>query len=159
VILGTPSASLADTLERTEKARIASQIEKLGPEGLKEVERKLEEAKADHNKPIPTDILTSFPVPDVKSINWIPVQSVQEPGMGRKANPHASSTDGELQKHIELDGKPLPFFVEYDHVEACTLSLYSILISDDFVSSHSPTLLVSMLFSHWLSCPITFALI
>jgi Zn-dependent M16 (insulinase) family peptidase len=131
-------------LEKAEKARIANQVEKLGPEGLKEVERKLEAAKADNAKLIPTDVLTSFPVPDVKSISWIPVQSVQEPGEGRKANPHFSSMNGELQRHIESDGQALPFFVEYDHVEACTLSLYSILIvyafsfsqKSDFVSIH-----------------------
>jgi hypothetical protein len=107
-------------LEKTEKARIADQVEKLGPEGLKEAERRLEAAKAENSKPIPTDILTSFPIPDVKSIFWLPVQSVQEPGKGRKANPHGTSTDGELQKHIESDRKALPFFVEYDHVEAGT---------------------------------------
>jgi hypothetical protein len=92
-------------LEKAEKARIANQVEKLGPEGLKEVERKLEAAKADNTKPIPTGVLTSFPVPDVKSISWIPVQSVQEPGEGRKANPYISSTNGELQRHIESDGE------------------------------------------------------
>ena len=48
---------------------------------------------------------------------------MQEPGEGRKCDPHVGSTNGELQKHIESDGKPLAFFVEYDHVEACTLSL------------------------------------
>src|SRR5258708_32081476 len=125
VILGKPSARLADNLEESEKARIANQVEKLGPEGLKKVEQKLETAKEILSKPIPTDILTSFPVPDVKSIFRIPVQSVQEPGMGRKANLRVP-TNGELQKHIESDGKPLPFFVEYDHVEVCTFVFYSL---------------------------------
>ena len=67
-------------MEKTEQARIANQVEKLGPEGLKEAERKLEAAKKDHNKRIPEEVLTSFVVPDVKSIYWIPVQTVQEPG-------------------------------------------------------------------------------
>jgi len=142
VILGKPSARLADNLEESEKARIANQVEKLGPEGLKKVEQKLETAKEIQSKPIPTDILTSFPVPDVKSIFRIPVQSVQEPGMGRKAN-LCVSTNRELQKHIESDGRPLPFFVEYDHVEVCTLPLYSILLfkkfspQSDFVGVHA----------------------
>ena len=128
VILGKPSAKVADNLEKAEKARIAKQIETLGPEGLKEAERKLIAAKEENNKPIPPEILTSFPIPDVKSISWIPVQTVQEPGIGRAFNPHtqAVSTNGELQKHIESDGEPLPFFVGYDHVEASTLSFPSI---------------------------------
>ena len=128
VILGKPSAKIADNLEKEEKARIANRVEKLGPEGLKEVERKLETVKEDSTKTLPTEILTSFPVPDVKSIFSIPVQSVQEPGIGRRLNPRIQvSANEELQRHIESDGEPLPFFVQYDHVEACTLFLSSYL--------------------------------
>lgn len=116
MIIGKPSAKLADKLEKEEKARIAAQVERLGPEGLKKAEMELEEAKAEHSRPIPTDILTSFPVPDVKSISWIPVQSVQEPGHGRKVD-YPPSVNDPLFKYIQSDGEPLPFFVEYDHVE------------------------------------------
>lgn len=115
VVCGKPSASLAKKLEKDEKARLATQIKRLGPKGLEEAEKELEAAKAEHDVPIPTEILKSFPVPDVKSIVWIPVQSVQEVGTGRKAGRAPSST--ELSKHIESDGSPLPFFVQYDHVQ------------------------------------------
>ena|SRR6266545_2056262 len=120
VIVGKPSATLADKLEKDEKARLAEQVKKLGPEGLEEAVKRLEEAKAEHSKPIPTDVLSSFPVPDVKSIFWIPVQSVQEPGKGRQLNSKYKSTNGALQKYIESDGRPLPFFIQYDHVEVRT---------------------------------------
>ena len=106
-------------MENAEQTRIANQVEKLGPEALKELERKLEAAKKENSIPMPTEVLNSFAVPDVKSIFWIPVQTVQEPGNGRNLNSYVASTNGELQKHIESDGKPLSFFVEYDHVEAC----------------------------------------
>ena len=78
VVIGKPSASLADKLEEAEKARIADLVSRLGPEGLEEAERKLEAATKDHRRSIPPDILTSFPIPDVKGISWIPVQTVQE---------------------------------------------------------------------------------
>lgn len=107
-------------MEKDEKARLAEQVKKLGPVGLEEAARKLEEAKVEHSKPIPTDVLSSFPVPDVKSIFWIPVQSVQEPGKGRTVNSRYESTNGTLQRYIESDGRPLPFFVQYDHVEVRT---------------------------------------
>lgn len=100
-------------------------MQELGSEGLKKAEKLLEESKAEHSKPIPTDILTSFPVPDVKSISWIPVQSVQEPGKGRTVTSRFTPPKGALQKHIETDGKTLPFFVEYDHVEVCVSRLLS----------------------------------
>ena len=83
---------------------------------MKTAEKELEEAKGEHDKPIPTELLTAFPVPDVKSISWIPVQSVQERGSGRHS--HASQTSaGDLTKHIDADGPPLTFFVQYDHVQ------------------------------------------
>lgn len=116
VVYGKPSAALADKLEKDEKTRVAEQVKKLGPDGLKKAEAELEAAKAEHGNPIPSDILKEFPVPDVRSISWITVQSVQEPGKGRKAHPLSSSSEP-LSAHIDADGNPLAFFVEYDHVE------------------------------------------
>lgn len=92
---------------------------KLGPDGLKKAAAELEEAKAEHDRPIPVEILKSFPVPDVKTISWIPVQSVQEPGKGRTGHSSSASVDEPLLKHIQADGSQLPFFVQYDHVEVC----------------------------------------
>lgn len=90
---------------------------------MKQAAALLEDSKAEHDKPIPTEMLTSFPVPDVKSISWIPVQSVQEPGVGRKSSIVVAQSP-ELSRLIEADGSPLPFFVEYDSVKASpTLSI------------------------------------
>jgi Zn-dependent M16 (insulinase) family peptidase len=115
VVRGKPSASLADKLDKTEKARIAAQVKKLGPKGLAQAARELEVAKAEHEKPVPSEILTAFPVPDVRSISWIPVQSVQERGTGR--TPTKRTASSELSKYIESDDSPLPFFVQFDHVK------------------------------------------
>jgi hypothetical protein len=109
---------MADKLEKDEKARIAAQVERLGPEGLKKAEVKLEVAKAEHGKVVPIEIITSFPVPDVKSISWLSAQSVQEPGIGRPV--HWAPASSPLSKYIDSDGNLLPFFVEYDHVEVCS---------------------------------------
>ncbi|KAK7058884.1 hypothetical protein VNI00_001508 [Paramarasmius palmivorus] len=104
-VVGRPSASLAEKLEKDEKARVAEQVKKLGPEGLKKAEKELEEAKAEHDKPIPPEVLKEFSIPDVKSIAWIPVQT--------------------LAKHINADGQELPFFVQYDHVESDFVSVHA----------------------------------
>lgn len=116
VVVGKPSADLAKKIEEDEKVRIAKQIESLGPEGLKKAADLLESAKAENDKLIPKEVLTSFPVPDVKGISWIPVQSVQEPGSGRESF-SAVTHSPELSKHVENDGSPLPFFVQYDSVK------------------------------------------
>lgn len=118
VVIGRPSAKLAEKLEKDEKKRIEEQVKKLGPEGLKKAEALLEEAKAEHERPLPEGLLKTFPVPDVKSISWIPVETVQEPGSGRQVARYVSQSPS-LKQHIAADGQELPFFVEYDHVDVC----------------------------------------
>ncbi|KAG6911895.1 hypothetical protein DXG01_000142 [Tephrocybe rancida] len=125
IVLGKPSPALAESLEKVEKARIAQQVKDLGPEGLKKAEAELEDAKAKHDQPIPTEMLTSFPVPDVKSISWIPVQSVQEIGEGRTPKRQAPSAP-DLKRHITSDGSPLPYFVQYDHVQSDFVSVQAV---------------------------------
>jgi len=123
VVIGKPSSQLAEKLEADEKARLAKQRESLGPSGIAKAKEELEAAKLEHEKPIPTDILKSFPVPDVKSISWIPVQSVQQRGKGR--NQLDSTGASELASHIDKDGSPLPFFIEYDHVKSDFVGIHA----------------------------------
>lgn len=119
MLLGKPSATLAKKLEEEEKARIIQQRETLGTEGLAKAEKELEDAKKEHDREIPTSILKEFPVPDVKSIVWIPVQSLQEVGStpGRKLAVTQANNSEELKRVIESDGTALPFFVQYDHAK------------------------------------------
>ncbi|KAF8560437.1 hypothetical protein OG21DRAFT_1531918 [Imleria badia] len=124
VVIGRPSANLVEKLETIEKARLAAQVEKLGPEGLANATRELEAAKTEHELPIPKEILTSFPVPDVKSISWIPVKSVQELGKGRSITSRPP-LQSDLEKHIESDGEPLSMFVQYDHVKSDFVGIHA----------------------------------
>ncbi|KAL0580364.1 hypothetical protein V5O48_001609 [Marasmius crinis-equi] len=124
-VTGRPSASLAEQLEKDEKKRVEEQVKKLGPEGLKKAERELEEAKAEHDRPIPSEILKQFQIPDVKSIAWIPVKSAQQKGKGREPSSIATN-DPVLTKHINADGQDLPFFVQYDHVESDFVSIHAL---------------------------------
>ncbi len=122
VLIGKPSAAMVQRLEEEEKARISKQQEALGESGLKKAEEELEAAKKEHEKEIPTEILKSFPVPDVKSIVWIPVQSLQEVGSSTERKKTVDpTTNNSLARHIEADGSSLPFFVAYDHVKVSKL--------------------------------------
>ncbi len=123
IVRGKPSAAVAERLEKEEKARIEEQKETLGPEGLAQKAKELEEAKAEHEKPIPTDVLKSFPLPDVKNISWIPVQSVQQAGAGRKSE--APTVANDISRHVSGDGPPLSFFVQYDHVKVRALIIHA----------------------------------
>lgn len=116
IVRGKPSAALADKLEKEETSRIEAQINRLGPEGLAKTEERIKKAKEENDAPIPNEVLLDFPVPDVSSIAWIPVQSVQDGGdtnstsAGRKDNLR-------LVEHIGGDGSELPFLVQFDHVQ------------------------------------------
>ena len=119
---GKPSAALAEKLEKDEKARIDAQIAKLGPEGLARLQKELDNAKAENDAPIPEKILTDFPVPEVRSISWITVQSAKNiPGTVEveKAQEGDLVNSTELAKHIKADETKLPLTVHYDHVTVC----------------------------------------
>ena len=94
VICGHPSSSIAleNKLEKDEKARIAAQVERLasGPEGLKKAEVELEVAKAENRKVVPIEIIT-VSYARRKDFSWLSVESVQDPGIGRKPIYPASS--------------------------------------------------------------------
>ncbi|EKM61160.1 uncharacterized protein PHACADRAFT_247588 [Phanerochaete carnosa HHB-10118-sp] len=154
VLIGKPSAAMAKRLEDEEKARIAQQKAKLGEEGLKKAEAELEAAKSEHDRPIPTDILTGFPVPSVKSIVWIPVQSLQEVGKGAGRHRAVEQRDNaEVSRHVQADGSPLPFFVQYDHVESDFVTISAYLSLADVPDELRPHVFIYL--SAFFSLPVT----
>lgn len=115
-VLGKPSASLPDRLEVEEKSRIAAQRAQLGEEGLARAVKLLEEAKKEHERPIPPEMLTDFKVPSLSSISWIPTQSAWNRVTDTPSRV-AGSSENDLQKHLAQDPTVLPFFMEFDHVK------------------------------------------
>lgn len=118
-VRGKPSAELADRIESVEKSRLEAQIANLGEKGLAAVKERLEKAKAENDQPIPTEVLTKFPVPSVSSISWIPVQSYQDRKDLDPCEGIQRTDSSQLKSHIDSDGSKLPFFVQFDHVEVC----------------------------------------
>lgn len=82
-ILGKPSAAMAKRIEEEDKKRVAERKEKLGKQGLEELKRKLEAAKAENEKEVPRSILEDFKVPDVESIHFIKTQTARG-GLAKK---------------------------------------------------------------------------
>ncbi|TFK30528.1 cytoplasmic protein [Coprinopsis marcescibilis] len=151
IVCGKPSAKLAAKLEKDETKRIAAQVKKLGPEGLKKAEAELQHAKEENDRPIPDEILSTFPVPDVKSISWIPVATVQEPGTGRQPGGFVRQ-NLELSRHISSDGQQLPFFVEYDHVESDFTTVHALLSLEKLPNNLRP--LISTYLASFFSLPV-----
>ncbi|KDQ20880.1 hypothetical protein BOTBODRAFT_26896 [Botryobasidium botryosum FD-172 SS1] len=150
VIRGKPSAQLADRLEAEEKARIAKQSERLGPEGLVRLEKELEAAKKENDAPIPAEVLIKFPVPDIKSISWIPVQSVRNDS--DKSLVRLTEELEELAKHLAGDAADLPYFVQFDHVKSEFVSVTAYLSTASLPDRLRPY--VAIYLSSFFSLPV-----
>jgi Zn-dependent M16 (insulinase) family peptidase len=112
-ILGVPSAKLSKTMKDKETARVKAQQEKYGEEGLKNLAKKLEEAKAVNDKPIPDGLLDSFKIPGTDSIHFIPSTTARS-GLAQKMG----RLDNDIQKIVDKDSSDdLPLFIHFEHVQ------------------------------------------
>ena len=73
VVLGKPSASLSKGIQGSETAREAQQGKDLGVDGMERLAKILEVAMDENEHPIPGDILTSLPVPNLEKVPSIPL--------------------------------------------------------------------------------------
>ncbi|KAF2185134.1 zinc metalloprotease-like protein [Zopfia rhizophila CBS 207.26] len=110
-ILGKPSVSLSEKQKAEEVARVKAQKERLGEEGLKKLAQKLEEAKAENDKPIPQEILESLKVPGTESIRFFDTITARS-GLAKKVG----ALDNKIQKIINNDENGLPLFIHFEHI-------------------------------------------
>ena len=78
-MIGRPSAKLATKIDGDEKSRIAKRKEELGEEKLKELQRKVDEAKAESDMPPPPSMIRDFPITDVGLTLRAPLTSSHQP--------------------------------------------------------------------------------
>ncbi|ORY16226.1 zinc metalloprotease-like protein [Clohesyomyces aquaticus] len=110
-ILGKPSVALSEKQKADEVARIKEQQERLGEEGLKKLAQKLEEAKAENDKPIPEEILEKLKVPGTESIHFFDTITARS-GLAKKMG----SLDNKIQKVIDKDENGQPLFIHFEHI-------------------------------------------
>ncbi|RYP05693.1 hypothetical protein DL764_003618 [Monosporascus ibericus] len=110
-VLGKPSLKLADQQKAEEVARIEKRKRELGPDGLQELQRKLDQAKKDNEVEIPNSILEKWPVPPTESINFIRSQTARS-GLARKLGTH----ENPAQNAIDKGPSGLPLFVQFEDV-------------------------------------------
>ncbi|KAK8858824.1 hypothetical protein IAR55_003054 [Kwoniella newhampshirensis] len=113
-IIGKPSAALSAKIEKEENDRIAQRKSELGEEKLKELEKKLEDAKAESNIPPPKEMISDFPITDPAGLTWVPVETAINNVAGEKVR----SDHGEVQRHIDGDAVELPYQVHFSHVKS-----------------------------------------
>ncbi|RYO93817.1 hypothetical protein DL766_005097 [Monosporascus sp. MC13-8B] len=110
-VLGKPSLKLADKQKAEEVARIVKRKQELGPDGLKELQQKLDQAKMENEVEIPNSLLEKWPVPPTESINFIRSQTARS-GLARKLGTH----ENPAQKAIDKVPSGLPLFVQFEDV-------------------------------------------
>lgn len=99
-------------MKKDEKARIAKQKNALGEEGLKRLEKKLADAKAENDKEIPKGLLEGFRIPSTDSVHFIHTITARS-GAARK---QFGRPNGRIQDLVEKDGSDLPLFVHFEHI-------------------------------------------
>lgn len=110
-LLGKPSIALSEKIKADEVTRVKAQQEKLGEEGLKEKAKKLEEAKAENDKPIPHEIMERLKVPGTESIHFFETTTARS-GLAKKLG----TTDNKIQQIIDKDEDGLPLFIQFEHI-------------------------------------------
>jgi Zn-dependent M16 (insulinase) family peptidase len=138
-VLGKPSAELSEKLKSQEAARIEKQKLQLGPEGLKKMEDKLEAAKAENDREIPTDLLSRFKVPSTDSIHFVTTSSARVgPALkiGRPQNKY--------QEIVEADGKNMPLFINFEHIPSNFARVHLIVSTESLPVELRPLLSVYM---------------
>ncbi|GAA6054755.1 hypothetical protein JCM3770_000927 [Rhodotorula araucariae] len=126
-IVGKPSASLAKKIKNDAKALIEANREKYGPEGLAKLQKDIEAAQAENDKPVPPEILRSFKVPDVAGIEWISVDTARSGGVAQASG----KLMGRAQEHVDADGAELPLFVQFDHIDSRFIQISVVLFPHD----------------------------
>lgn len=110
-ILGKPSLKMATQLKDDEIARIEKRKQELGPEGLEQRRKLLEEAKAQNEVEIPDSVLERWPIPGTSSIHFIESLTARS-GMARKLG----QPDNLAQRAINSAASGHPLFVQFESV-------------------------------------------
>jgi Zn-dependent M16 (insulinase) family peptidase len=138
-ILGKPSAALSEKLKADEAARIEKQKQDLGPEGLKKMQEKLDNAKAENDREIPKGLLAQFKVPCTESIHFVNTSSARSgPALdvGRPQNRY--------QKVIDADSSGNPLFLDFEHIPSNFVRVYVIISTQNLPLELLPLLSVYM---------------
>ncbi|RCI02438.1 hypothetical protein CU098_009467, partial [Rhizopus stolonifer] len=126
-LFGKPSAEFAEQQAEEETNRIEKQRSELGEEKLAELQKKLDDAMAKNDYPVPKEILEGFKIPSASTIEFINVITARN---------NDQTLSNEVQDHINQDNSTdVPLFIQYDHVKSHFVKL-SAHVSASSIPSH-----------------------
>ncbi|WRT68029.1 uncharacterized protein IL334_005004 [Kwoniella shivajii] len=144
-VIGKPSAALSAKIEKDEKERVEKRKVELGEEKLKELERKVEEAKKASDVPPPSEMISGFPITDPAGLTWVPVETAINNAKGQNLR----VDQGEVQRHIDADSVELPYQAHFSHVKSNFVNITALFDTFGLPQHLSPylTLLTNAIFS------------
>jgi Zn-dependent M16 (insulinase) family peptidase len=146
-ILGVPSARLSEKFKADEAERIEKQKAKLGPDGLKKMQEKLDQAKAENDREIPAEVLGKFKVPSTDSIHFVSTSSARA-GLGKEIG----RTNSKFQKIIDNDAKDVQLFLDFEHIPTNFARVNMIISTETLPDELRP--LLSIYFEAFFNLPI-----
>jgi len=146
VVRSRPSASMADHLDSEERKRIQEQIILLGPDGLAKQAKIVAEAKSQaQEESMPDREVESIPIPDVKTISWVSVQSASTIADSDALERYEPSSEP-LANHLKADAVKLPFALHFDHVSVSHLPCA------DILNENCPVVTIHYYYGLHISC-------
>ncbi|KAG0191477.1 hypothetical protein DFQ28_011725 [Apophysomyces sp. BC1034] len=131
IVLGKPSADLAEQLIKEERERVEKQRVDLGEKKLAELQQQLEEAMAANDVSLPNEVLDNFQIPPVSSIDFINVLSATSNG-----NETTLTAKNIVQEHVDRDNKAdVPLFIQFDNIKSQFVKI-SAHVSASSIPSH-----------------------
>ena len=134
VVIGRPSAALAESNSAEEEARVAAQRERLGEAKLGELESELQAAIQFNERPIPMASLTAVPIPDLSAVKEVPIATLrhtssegialaQGSGKGVPAETVSSTCAALTASRAAAGEAAAPLWVEWSHFSSALLNV------------------------------------
>ena len=146
-VLGVPSAEMSKKLDADEKARVQAQKERLGEEGLKKMQEKLDNAKAENDKEIPKSVFERFEVPGTESIHFIPTTTARS-GLAREMG----RLENSIQQIIDKEASDLPLFIHFEHIPSSFVSITLVMSTSPIPVPLKP--LLSLYLMNFFATPV-----
>lgn len=138
IVTAKASSKLYHQIKEENKKLIEDRKISLGENGLKELDRRLEQAQEANNRPIPKKIFEEFGQPDPAKINFIKTQSI-----GAGLNHDVTNDDSKITKSILQDQpKDFPLYVHMENIESNFATIHLLFSSFEVDKKYLPYLQV-----------------
>jgi Zn-dependent M16 (insulinase) family peptidase len=138
IVTATPSKELYKQNKIENERILKERKEKLGPEGLKNLEDALEKAQEQNNKKIPDEILAAFGKPDPSTIKFINTESIAV-GLNKEIENAPSKA---VEKIVADTPTDFPLYAHFENYESNFTSIQLLFSSFELDKKHLPLLKV-----------------